>query len=165
MEPHEHARATAPGAVGDPRDPLVGRLLDRRYRIGARVARGGMASVYEATDTRLDRLVAVKVMHPGLGDDQEFAQRFYDSGHPDGYWEEHTNAEREGGPSLLYTRVTASCLFDVLGGRDGSLEKFARAGDFYRSFINHDQAMIPLADERTNGSAEGADAVPDSPNR
>ena len=57
-------------------DPLVGRLLDGRYRIRARVARGGMASVYEATDTRLDRTVAVKVMHPGLGDDQEFAQRF-----------------------------------------------------------------------------------------
>jgi len=55
---------------------MVGRTLDGRYRIGARVARGGMASVYEATDTRLDRLVAVKVMHPGLGDDQEFAQRF-----------------------------------------------------------------------------------------
>ena len=73
MEPPEHARATAPGAAGD---PLVGRLLDGRYRILARVARGGMASVYEATDTRLDRTVAVKVMHPGLGDDQEFAQRF-----------------------------------------------------------------------------------------
>jgi serine/threonine-protein kinase len=57
-------------------DPLVGRLLERRYRIGARVARGGMASVYEATDIRLDRTVAVKVMHPGLGDDQEFAERF-----------------------------------------------------------------------------------------
>ena len=73
MEPPEHARATAPGAAGD---PLVGRLLDGRYRILARVARGGMASVYEATDTWLDRTVAVKVMHPGLGDDQEFAQRF-----------------------------------------------------------------------------------------
>ena len=73
MEPPEHARAAAPGVSGD---PMVGRLLDRRYRIGARVARGGMASVYEATDTRLDRTVAVKVMHPGLGDDQEFAERF-----------------------------------------------------------------------------------------
>nr|WP_307861779.1 PASTA domain-containing protein [Nocardioides sp. SYSU D00065] len=73
MEPREHARAAAPGAAGD---PLIGRLLDRRYRILSRVARGGMASVYEATDTRLDRTVAVKVMHPGLGDDQDFAQRF-----------------------------------------------------------------------------------------
>jgi serine/threonine-protein kinase len=55
---------------------LTGRLLDRRYRIGPRIARGGMASVYEATDLRLDRTVAVKVMHPGLGDDDEFAARF-----------------------------------------------------------------------------------------
>ena len=57
-------------------DALVGRLLDRRYRIGPRIARGGMASVYEATDIRLDRTVAVKVMHAGLGDDDEFAARF-----------------------------------------------------------------------------------------
>jgi beta-lactam-binding protein with PASTA domain/serine/threonine protein kinase len=57
-------------------DPVSGRLLDNRYRVGPRIARGGMASVYEATDLRLDRTVAVKVMHPGLGDDEEFAARF-----------------------------------------------------------------------------------------
>ncbi len=57
-------------------DPLEGRVVDGRYRIGVRVARGGMASVYEAHDLRLDRLCAVKVMHPGLGDDEEFAARF-----------------------------------------------------------------------------------------
>jgi beta-lactam-binding protein with PASTA domain/serine/threonine protein kinase len=57
-------------------DPLVGRLLDGRYRISGRIARGGMATVYEAMDLRLDRTVAVKVMHPGLGDDDEFASRF-----------------------------------------------------------------------------------------
>jgi serine/threonine-protein kinase len=57
-------------------DPLVGRVVDGRYRIGPRIARGGMASVYEATDLRLDRGCAVKVMHPGLGDDEEFAARF-----------------------------------------------------------------------------------------
>ncbi|WP_328995085.1 Stk1 family PASTA domain-containing Ser/Thr kinase [Kribbella sp. NBC_01245] len=57
-------------------DPLVGRLLDGRYRVGARVAKGGMATVYEALDTRLDRVVALKVMHSGLGDDAEFARRF-----------------------------------------------------------------------------------------
>lgn len=57
-------------------DPLHGRLLDGRYLIGTRIARGGMATVYAATDTRLDRLVAVKVMHPGLGDDGDVAARF-----------------------------------------------------------------------------------------
>jgi beta-lactam-binding protein with PASTA domain/serine/threonine protein kinase len=60
----------------DASDPLIGRLLDGRYRVGARIARGGMASVYEAMDIRLDRVVAVKVMHPGMGDDDEFAKRF-----------------------------------------------------------------------------------------
>lgn len=68
-----------PRVERDASDPLIGRLLDGRYRIGARVARGGMASVYEATDVRLDRVVAVKVMHPGMGDgstDDDFAQRF-----------------------------------------------------------------------------------------
>ena len=73
MQPDGRAR-TGSGTVVS--DPLVGRLLDGRYRVGARVARGGMAGVYEATDHRLDRLCAVKVMHPGLGDDEEFAARF-----------------------------------------------------------------------------------------
>ncbi|MGH3497529.1 MAG: Stk1 family PASTA domain-containing Ser/Thr kinase [Nocardioidaceae bacterium] len=57
-------------------EALRGRLLDGRYLIGDRVARGGMATVYAATDTRLERLVAVKVMHTGLGDDEDFAARF-----------------------------------------------------------------------------------------
>ena len=57
-------------------DPLVDRLLDGRYAVRSRIARGGMASVYLATDTRLDRRVAVKVMHPGFADDPEFVARF-----------------------------------------------------------------------------------------
>jgi len=57
-------------------DPLIGRVLDGRYRIGPRIARGGMATVYEALDQRLDRVCAVKVMHSGLGDDHDFAARF-----------------------------------------------------------------------------------------
>lgn len=57
-------------------DALIGRVLDGRYRVGPRIARGGMATVYEATDLRLDRTVAVKVMHEGLADDDEFVRRF-----------------------------------------------------------------------------------------
>ena len=53
-------------------DALIGRVLDGRYRVGPKIARGGMATVYEATDLRLDRTVAVKVMHEGLVDDDEF---------------------------------------------------------------------------------------------
>ncbi|MGN6576496.1 MAG: Stk1 family PASTA domain-containing Ser/Thr kinase [Nocardioides sp.] len=57
-------------------DPLIGRVLDGRYRVGPKIARGGMATVYEAVDLRLDRVCAVKVMHSGLGDDHDFAGRF-----------------------------------------------------------------------------------------
>ena len=57
-------------------DPMIGRVLDGRYRIGPRIARGGMAVVYEGIDLRLDRTVAVKVMHAGLADDEEFVARF-----------------------------------------------------------------------------------------
>lgn len=60
----------------DPRDPVIGRMIDRRYEVGERIARGGMASVYEGVDLRLDRKVAVKVMHPHLSDDEDFRERF-----------------------------------------------------------------------------------------
>ena len=62
-------------------DPMVGRLLDGRYRVGPRIARGGMATVYEAHDLRLDRGCAVKVMHSDLGDDHDFAARFVREAH------------------------------------------------------------------------------------
>jgi serine/threonine-protein kinase len=58
-------------------DPLVGHLLDGRYRVETRIARGGMATVYTALDTRLDRIVALKVMIPAFADDAEFVARFH----------------------------------------------------------------------------------------
>ncbi|HET6300298.1 Stk1 family PASTA domain-containing Ser/Thr kinase, partial [Microbacterium sp.] len=57
-------------------DPLIGRLVDGRYRVRARIARGGMATVYVATDLRLERRVALKVMHSHLSDDTVFQSRF-----------------------------------------------------------------------------------------
>jgi serine/threonine-protein kinase len=57
-------------------DPLVGQLVDGRYRVQSRIARGGMATVYEATDLRLDRLVALKVLPPELADDDTVTRRF-----------------------------------------------------------------------------------------
>ncbi|MCX4909391.1 Stk1 family PASTA domain-containing Ser/Thr kinase [Streptomyces sp. NBC_00878] len=57
-------------------DPLVGHVLDGRYRVDARIAVGGMATVYRAVDTRLDRVLALKVMHPGLAADATFVDRF-----------------------------------------------------------------------------------------
>ena len=57
-------------------DPMIGRLLDGRYQIRSRIARGGMATVYLATDLRLERRVAIKVMHGHLADDSRFKERF-----------------------------------------------------------------------------------------
>lgn len=60
-------------------DPLLGRLIDGRYEVRERIAAGGMATVYLAFDKRLERLVAVKVMHAAFGTDDdkgEFASRF-----------------------------------------------------------------------------------------
>lgn len=59
-----------------PTDPMIGRLLDGRYEVRSRIARGGMATVYLATDLRLERRVAVKVMHGHLADDAMFRERF-----------------------------------------------------------------------------------------
>jgi serine/threonine-protein kinase len=55
---------------------MLGQVVDGRYRIAARLARGGMATVYRATDLRLDRPVAVKILHPHLAEGARFVDRF-----------------------------------------------------------------------------------------
>ncbi|WP_314192599.1 protein kinase domain-containing protein [uncultured Arthrobacter sp.] len=54
---------------------LVGSLVDNRYQVKSRLARGGMSTVYVATDQRLDRDVALKVLHPHLVNDGNFLDR------------------------------------------------------------------------------------------
>jgi len=55
---------------------LTGELIDGRYQLLRQLATGGMASIYEGFDTRLDRKVAVKIMHPHLAQDEAFVSRF-----------------------------------------------------------------------------------------
>jgi serine/threonine-protein kinase len=57
-------------------DPVVGVVLEGRYRLEERLARGGMSTVYAATDLRLGRTVAVKVMADHLVHDPTFVERF-----------------------------------------------------------------------------------------
>ena len=54
----------------------AGQLLDGRYRVGSWIARGGMATVYLGTDTKLDRTVALKIAHAELAHDPDFVRRF-----------------------------------------------------------------------------------------
>jgi serine/threonine-protein kinase len=55
---------------------LTGELIDNRYLLKRVVAAGGMATIYYALDLRLDRPVAVKIMHPHLANDEDFVGRF-----------------------------------------------------------------------------------------
>jgi serine/threonine-protein kinase len=55
---------------------LTGELIDNRYQLTRLMATGGMATIYEALDTRLDRKVAVKIMHAHLAQDEQFVERF-----------------------------------------------------------------------------------------
>jgi len=57
-------------------DDMIGRLIDGRYQVRSLIARGGMATVYVATDVRLERRVAIKVMHEHLAADENFRARF-----------------------------------------------------------------------------------------
>ena len=67
----------SPTAVNLPTDDLApGQVVDGRYRVEARLAHGGMATVYRAFDDRLDRAVALKVIDAGLARRPEYVARF-----------------------------------------------------------------------------------------
>ncbi|MDH5242575.1 MAG: protein kinase, partial [Chloroflexota bacterium] len=52
------------------------RIVGDRYRLGPLIGRGGMATIHRATDIRVEREVAVKLLRPEVGRDVELAQRF-----------------------------------------------------------------------------------------
>lgn len=62
--------------VGQQSDPLVGTMLDGRYRVDTPIATGGMSTVYRGLDVRLDRPVALKVMDSRYSGDSHFLTRF-----------------------------------------------------------------------------------------
>jgi len=67
---------TSPQSPASRLDPMIGTVLDGRYRIEAPIATGGMSTVYRGLDTRLDRPVAVKVMDSRYASDSGFLARF-----------------------------------------------------------------------------------------
>lgn len=111
-------------------DPLVGHLLDGRYQITQRLARGGMATVYQAVDQRLGRTVAVKVMHMGLGDDADFSRKF----------------DREARAAARLSHPNVVSVFDQ--GHDGGRAYIVMeyvAGQTLRSVISNRAPLEPLA--------------------
>ncbi|MBR6458803.1 MAG: Stk1 family PASTA domain-containing Ser/Thr kinase [Actinomycetaceae bacterium] len=57
-------------------DSLIGKVVDGRYAITALIGRGGMATVYRARDKRLERDIAIKLMHPHLAEKSDLNTRF-----------------------------------------------------------------------------------------
>jgi serine/threonine-protein kinase len=78
MKPMEAYKPLAPGTAGGTAspDPLIGALLDGRYRVEALIATGGMSAVYRGLDVRLDRPIAIKVMESRYAGDGQFLTRF-----------------------------------------------------------------------------------------
>jgi serine/threonine-protein kinase len=89
------------------KDSLVGKFIDsNRYKIEARIASGGMATVYRATDTRLDREVAMKIIHPHLIEGEKGAKFIAE------FRKESKNAAKLRGPGVV-------TIYDT--GTDGQL--------------------------------------------
>jgi predicted Ser/Thr protein kinase len=60
---------------------MTGRTIAGRYRVEEKIGEGGMATVYRAIDTALDRIVAIKVLRPSFAQDPEFVERFRREAH------------------------------------------------------------------------------------
>ncbi|GIM94511.1 Stk1 family PASTA domain-containing Ser/Thr kinase [Paractinoplanes toevensis] len=104
-------------------DTLIGTTIDGRYRITGRVARGGMATVYTATDQRLERTVALKIIHPSQATNVHFVDRFTDEAktiarltHPN-VVAVYDQGRHQGLPYLVMEYVQGRTLRDVLSQR------------------------------------------------
>jgi serine/threonine-protein kinase len=55
---------------------MIGRTIGNRYKILEKIGGGGMALVYKARCTLLDRIVAIKILQPQFANDDDFVKRF-----------------------------------------------------------------------------------------
>ncbi|WP_229400243.1 Stk1 family PASTA domain-containing Ser/Thr kinase [Micromonospora okii] len=163
-------------------DTLLGSLIDERYRIRGRVARGGMATVYTATDERLERTVAVKIIHPTQATEARtraagFLERFTDEAktiarltHPNvvAVYDQGTHA---GLPYLVMEYVRGRTLREVLAERrrlnpDEALaimeQMLAAIAAAHRSGLVHRDVKpenVLVAEAPTGGPASLVDSV------
>lgn len=110
-------------------DPMVGHVLDGRYEILAKLARGGMATVYRARDSRLQRIVAVKIMRTDLGEDDEFVAKF----------------DREARSAALISHGSVVSIFDqgICQGQPYIVMEYVE-GETLRRLISREAPLTPL---------------------
>src|SRR6476660_6761573 len=157
-------------------DPLNGALIDGRYRVRSRVASGGMATVYTATDERLERTVALQIIRAAPSD-QQFMDRFTDEAktiarltHPNvvSLYDQGTH---DGLPYLIMGYVRGRTLREVIADRHrlspheaaaimeqvlAALNAAHRAGTVHRDVKPE---SILVAEAPTGGSADLVDSV------
>jgi serine/threonine-protein kinase len=139
-----------------------------RFRVESVIGRGGMSTVYRATDTRLDRRVALKVIDPALAGDDEFRARFLEEArntsavdHPHVvplYDVDH--APGPGGEDRLYIAmrfVDGRDLASLIGGRPLAPERALRLLDQVADALDavHAHGLVHLDVKPANVLVEG----------
>ncbi|WIM98088.1 Stk1 family PASTA domain-containing Ser/Thr kinase [Actinoplanes oblitus] len=158
-------------------DTLIGTTIDGRYRITGRVARGGMATVYRATDERLARTVALKIIHPSQATNVHFVDRFTDEAktiarltHPN-VVAVYDQGRHQGLPYLVMEFVQGKTLRDLLAQR-GKLspveslaileQMLAAVAAAHRAGLVHRDVKpenVLVAEAPSGGTADLVDAV------
>ncbi|GAA1627614.1 Stk1 family PASTA domain-containing Ser/Thr kinase [Actinoplanes couchii] len=158
-------------------DTLIGTTIDGRYRITGRVARGGMATVYRATDERLERTVALKIIHPAQATNVHFVDRFTDEAktiarlaHPN-VVAVYDQGRHQGLPYLVMEFVQGKTLRELLSQRNrltpvealaimeqmlAAIAAAHRAGLVHRD-VKPENVLV--AEAPSGGSADLVDAV------
>lgn len=129
-----------------PEDRMVGKTI-ANYHVDKKLGQGGMASVYEATDTRLQRKVAIKIMHPHLAEQGSFRERFLQ--------------EARAAASLDHPNIVRVLTFDHVQGELFIVMELIRGGNLRRYMKRlHEQARFidfPEAIDLTRQIAEALD--------
>ncbi len=125
-----------------------------KYELIDRLGRGGMAEVFKAYQPRLDRFVAVKLLHPFLADDPEFKDRFE---------REAQNVARLRHPNIVQVydfdvvqRAGTDVYFMVMAFVDGPTLRSRR---YARSFLRLNGIQSSMIQARASGVCAGESAV------
>ena len=118
-----------------PDKDMIGRRI-AHYRIEQMLGQGGMAAVYEATDLKLQRRVAIKVMHPHLASQKSFQQRFLQEARAAGRLD-HPNIVRV----LSFDNIENSLflVMELIPG--GNLRQYAKRLHEEGHFIDYPEAV------------------------
>ncbi|WP_037367461.1 serine/threonine-protein kinase [Amycolatopsis orientalis] len=164
-----------------------GQLLAERYKLTNRIAVGGMGEVWQASDTRLDRVVAVKVLKAELSGDAEFLHRFRTEARMTAslnhagiaavhdYGEtvdedlsiaylvmEYVEGDPLAGILAKHGRLTADCTLDLLEQAGNALQAAHEQGLVHRDVKPGNILVTPAGKVKITdfGVAKAADAAP-----